>query len=89
MAKGFKYREIENIDFLEFNQIGRIYQTTTQLTLFDDGDDTAHSNVKYLGLSEHQDFHKFYVSHETEKRMRVRFQKVERNSVIAIEEFPI
>jgi len=62
-------------------------QTATQLALPDWGDDTLHSVVRFLGPSEHPDFEKFHVEHETLRALQVRFQNTRRDQVIAIIHF--
>ena len=81
---GYKHLRVEGFPEIAPNQP---FQTATQLTLPDLGDDTLHSIVRYLGPSEHSAFHKFHVEHETLRSLRVRFQNIQRDQVIAIIHF--
>ncbi len=87
MAKGFQYREIKN--FIEL-KISKTYTTTCQMSLSIpgiDGDDTIKSEIRYLGGSAHKDFYRYHVIHESEKPFCVRFDNIQRDSVILIDKF--
>lgn len=88
MAVGYQYREVNN--FIEL-QINREWRSTTQLMLPGVGDnqEDLHSIIRYLGESEHRDYRKYQVTHETVKSLRVRFHDEIRTKVIAIEEFSL
>lgn len=87
MAKGFQYRKIRGFPDLK---VGQTYKTAAQLSMDFKGistDDSVNSEIKFLGESEHSDFLKFHVEHETLKPYRVRFDNIKRDSVILVEAF--
>lgn len=83
-AVGYKYFVVPNFPAIDPNEP---FQTATQLTLLEGGDDTLHSMVRLLGMSEHLGFEKFHVEHETLRSLPVRFENIRRNQVIAIVRF--
>lgn len=86
MTLGFQYHRIAN--FLELSDIGQEWRSTTQLGLPDsEADDTISTTIRFLGLSDHPHFLKYFVKHETTQNQKVRFENKERNQVIFVEEF--
>lgn len=85
-AIGYKYFKIEHFPEIRMDEA---LQTATQLTLLPWGDDSLHSTISFLGRSEHPDFDKYHVEHETLRSLQVRFENVRRDQVIAIVHFNI
>lgn len=83
-AVGYKYFVVPNFPDIDPNQP---FQTATQLTLLEWGDDTLHSIIRLLGVSEHPGFEKFHIEHETLRALQVRFANERRDQVIAIVRF--
>jgi hypothetical protein len=83
-AVGYKCFHIDGFPDI---RIEEPLQTATQLVLPDWGDDTLHSVVRLLGRSEHPEFEKFHVEHETLRALEVRFENTRRDQVIAIVHF--
>jgi len=84
MAKGYQRREIK--DFPEL-QMGQSLKTTHQFSLDARTDVGLHSTVRYVGLSDHPRFRKYFVEHEYLRSMTVRFENVRRDQVIQIISF--
>ena len=84
MARSFSYCKIGNFPQLE---LGKQIDTGGQATFEDYPYRGAHSEVTYLGVSEHNKFSKYKVIHETQKKYRHRFDNDIRNTIIAISEF--
>lgn len=84
MARSFTYCKMDNFPTLE---LGQQVDTGGQATFEDYPFRGAHSEVTYLGSSEHNAFSKYKVMHETQKTYRHRFDGDIRNTIIAISEF--
>jgi hypothetical protein len=86
MAHAYQYHGIEN--FPVSATLGNTWQTVTQLALpLPNGDDEAHSKIKFVGQSDYSDYSKYFVRHEIVEQRKVRFAQEDRNQVIFIEEF--
>jgi hypothetical protein len=86
MARSYQYHGIENFPVLA--KLGEVWQSVTQLALpLPNGDDQAHSNIKFVGQSDYGEYLKFFVRHEIVEQRKVRFAQEDRNQVIFIEEF--
>lgn len=88
MPSSYQYYPINNFPMLP--ERGREWSTNRQMTLPDENiADDAQSIIKYSGISEYQDYHKYYVRHETLKETWIRIDKEDRKKVIFVEEFYI
>lgn len=85
MARSYQYHGISK--FPVDARLGETLQTVTQLTYLADGDDGAHSEIRFVGESDHPEFWKYFVRHETVENRKVRFEQKDRNQVIFVEEF--
>ena len=84
MAISYTYFELENFPS---PQVGQEIQTTTQLAIPQLEDDSIHTIVRFLGDSEHPDFFKFHVTHETIRKIKARFLNNYRERIIEVMEF--
>ena len=88
MPRPFQYHAIENFPIEPKPR--STWQTHTQLALpEEEGDDSAHSTIKFVGHSIYNDYLKYHVHHETEKTSWLRVANMERRKAIFIEEFHI
>ena len=88
MATGYQYRAISNFELLKLTNIGDSWSSNHQKCLDIPGsDDNEHSTIEFLGRSEHSDFLKYRVIHETMRREKARFGNNIRNNFIGIYEF--
>jgi hypothetical protein len=88
MPTAFQYHPIENFPFPPV--LRREWKTSGQLLLPDANiADEAQSTIKYVGLSPFQDYHKYYVRHETLRDTWIRIDHQDRKRVIFVEEFYI
>ena len=85
MARSYQFHRIENFPIPP--RRGASLKTHTQLTLLTDGDDTAHSEIRFTGESDFPEFLKYFVRHEVVEKRKVRFMQEDRNEVIFVEEF--
>lgn len=86
MARSYQYHGVEN--FPVPAKLGSTWQSVTQLALpLPNGDDQAHSNIRFVGQSDYDEYLKYFVRHEIVEQRKVRFAQEDRNQVIFIEEF--
>jgi len=84
MPKAYCYCNIENFPEIDIND------SLDTAGLFQFGDlenKPAHSKIQYLGCSDHENFEKFKIEHETERTLRHRVKKDIYNSVVELSEF--
>lgn len=85
MTKGYQYRECTSLPAIE---IGEEFVTPFQTSLLiADVDEGISSTIRLLGESEHTDYLKYSVRHETIRNMTVRFSNIVRPNVIQLVEF--
>lgn len=71
-AKAYRYYRVESFPSLG---IGESLRTQHQFTLLREHvDETAHTELKYLGLAELDSFHKYHVIHEMQENVRGRYR---------------
>lgn len=89
MAQAFRNYPIEEFPILE--EVGQALSTGRQSALPEGlgEDDSIHSEMSFLGHSEHREYSKYRVQHERLKNMRVRFQNTFRDSVIVVIEISL
>lgn len=86
MARSYQYHGIEY--FPVPTDLGSTWQTVTQLALpLPNGDDEAHSRIRFVGQSDYEEYLKYFVRHEIVEQRKVRFAQEDRNQVIFVEEF--
>jgi hypothetical protein len=85
MPRVFNWYKVDNFPSLP---VGQRVETGGQLGAWQDYPTRgAHSEVKFLGDSEHDSFKKYFVQHETERSIKHRFNGEIREVVIQIAEF--
>lgn len=84
MAKGYQHRICVTFPEME---IGTEFSTLTQTTTLPEIDQSPRSIIRFLGESEHPNYLKYTVMHETIRNITVRFENQVRPSVIQRVEF--
>jgi len=86
-AKGYQYYEVDS--FPEW-EVGFTFKTTHQGSLFMDiVDEAPMTEITAIGLSDHPDFRKYHVMHETYEKVRGRYRNEPITAYVAQIDFHI